>query len=92
MPSSGRLRRPETSGRTCWTRAADALDALEAAGWHLGGGRVQIEIGGGTTWRAGLPSLYGPVGAGMRFTVDRERTEAERVMDPDVVAAKILGY
>jgi hypothetical protein len=71
-------------------RAADALDALEAAGWHPAG-RVQIEIGGGVILVPDGPSVYGPVGAEVRFTVDRHRTEAERAMDPDVIADRLLG-
>ena len=71
-------------------RAADALDALEAVGWHPGGG-MQVEIAGGADWRPGTTSLYRPIAAKMRFTVDRHRTEAERAMDPEVMADKLLG-
>ena len=70
-------------------RVQDALDALEAAGWHPAG-PVQVEIGGGVTRIPGRPSAYGPVGGEVRFTVDRHRTEAERAMDPEVVADKIF--
>ena len=69
-------------------RVQDALDALEAAGWHPAG-RVQTETGGGVILVPDGPSVYGPVGAEVRFTVDRHRTEAERAMDPEVVADKI---
>jgi len=73
------------------SRAADALDALETAGWHLGGGGMQIEITSGADWVPGRPSLHGGIAAKMRFTVDRHRTEAERAMDPEVMADKLLG-
>jgi hypothetical protein len=73
------------------SRASDALDALEAAGWHLGGNGMQIEISGGACWIPGRPSLHGNVGAVMRFTVDRHRTDEERAMDPEVIADKLLG-
>ena len=72
-------------------RAQGALDALETAGWHPCGG-VQVEITGSTARIPGRPSLYGPIAGKMRFTVDKDRSDEEMAMAPDVVAARILGY
>jgi len=71
------------------SRAQDALDALEAAGWHPGG-RVQVEITGPADRIPGRPSLYGPLSAKMSFAVDRGRSDEEMAMAPDVVAGKIF--
>jgi hypothetical protein len=39
-----------------------------------------------------MSSLYGPIGMKMSFTVDKDRSDEEMAMAPDVVAARLLGY
>lgn len=70
-------------------RAQDALDALVAAGWHPVGG-MQIEITGSALPVPGAQSVHGPIGAKMRFAVDRDRSDEEMAMVPEVVAGKIF--
>ena len=72
-------------------RAAEALAELEAAGWHLAA-HWTIEMTTRVTRIPGKPPLQSHVGAVIRFAVDRDRSEEEMAMDPDVVARKILGY
>ena len=73
------------------SRAGDALDALEAAGWHPAG-RIQVEITGSADRRPGTTSSYNPVAAKVSFAVDRDRSDEEIAMAPDVVAARLLGF
>lgn len=72
-------------------RAGEALDALEAAGWKLTAAWSIEMTTRVTPIRGGLP-VHDRIGAVIRFTVDRDRTEEEMAMDPDVMAARILGY
>ena len=72
-------------------RAGEAFAALEEAGWHLAANWV-IEMSTGVTRVPGRPSLQSHIVAVIRFAVDRDRTDEEMAMDPDVVAARILGY
>ena len=72
-------------------RAAEALAELEAAGWHLAA-KWTIEMTTGVTRIPGQPPIQSHIGAVIRFAVDRDRTEEEMAMDPDVMAARILGY
>lgn len=73
-------------------RAKEALEALGAAGWHLAAS-WSIEMTARVTLVGpGKPPVQHDVGAVIRFTVDRERTEEEMAMHPETVAAKILNY
>jgi hypothetical protein len=71
-------------------RAQDALDVLEAAGWHPAG-RIQVEVAGSATRIPDRPSLHGGISARVRFTVDKDRSEEEMAMDPEVIATRLLG-
>lgn len=72
-------------------RTEEAIGALEATGWHLAAA-WSIEITTGVTRRPALPPVQGGIGALVRFAVDRDRAEEEIAIDPDVVAARLLGY
>ena len=72
-------------------RAAEALEALEAAGWKLAA-EWSIETTTGVTRIPGQPPIQSHIGAVIHFTVDRDRTDEETAMDPDIVAARLLGY
>jgi len=72
-------------------RAADALEALEAAGWKLAAEWV-MEIAGNAQRMPDGTILHCRIAATIRFVVDRDRSDEEMAMDPDVVAARILGF
>lgn len=78
--------------------AEEALDALEAAGWfftecpHLEfSGHVTILPGGTNTGPADTTSLQHDITLKVRFGVDQPRSDAERAMDPQVVADDIFA-
>jgi hypothetical protein len=70
-------------------RAEDAMEALEAAGWHLDGA-VAITVRTPHNRLQGRPSEPGKIAVTVSFAVDKDRSEEEMAMDPAWMAAKLL--
>jgi hypothetical protein len=72
-------------------RAEEALEALEEAGWRPYG-RIQVEVTSQAIRKLDGQTLHHGVTAVMRFVVDKDRSDEDMAMDPDFMAARILGY
>src|SRR5689334_7515134 len=71
-------------------RVEDAMEALETAGWHLDGD-VSVTIRTPHQRMREVPSLQGGIYVTVNFAVDRDRSDEEMALDPDVVAGKIFA-